>query len=70
MNKLIKENYITSHDDELAFYDAFFNTLLEKGFSMNDINMKEKKLVFKSLILNYLIKEIEKIEKEEGKISN
>ena len=32
--------------------------------------MKEKKLVFKSLILNYLIKEIEKIEKEEGKISN
>ena len=40
VNKLIKENYITSHDDELAFYDAFFNTLLEKGFSMNDINIK------------------------------
>ena len=40
INKLIKEKYITSHDDELAFYDAFFNTLLEKGFSMNDINIK------------------------------
>lgn len=40
VNKLIKENYITSHDDELAFYAAFFNTLLEKVFSMNDINIK------------------------------
>ncbi len=40
INKLIKEKYITSHDDELAFYDAFFNSLLEKGYSMNDINIK------------------------------
>ena len=40
INKLIKEKYITNHDDELAFYDAFFNTLLEKGYSMNDINIK------------------------------
>ena len=40
INKLIKEKYITSHDDELAFYDAFFDSLLEKGYSMNDINIK------------------------------
>ena len=50
------------------------NKLIEENISLNEkscsMDKKEKKLVFKSLILNYLIKEIEKIEKEEGKISN
>ena len=49
------------------------NNLLIKDISLNEkscsMNKKEKKFIFKNLILTYLIKEIEKIEKEEGKIS-
>ena len=48
------------------------NNLLVKNISLNDKSdyMKNVKHIFKTLILSYLVKEIEKVEKEEGKISN
>lgn len=49
------------------------NNIINKNISLNEkscsMNKQEKKFIFKNLILTYLIKEIEKIEKEEGKIS-
>ena len=48
------------------------NNLLIKDVSLNEKSdyMNNVKHIFKTLILSYLVKEIEKLEKEEGKISN
>lgn len=48
------------------------NNLLVKNISLNEKSdyMNNVKNIFKTLILSYLVKEIEKLEKEEGKISN
>lgn len=48
------------------------NNLLIKDISLNEKSdyMNNVKHIFKTLILSYLVKKIEKIEKEEGKISN
>ena len=51
---------------------TLMNNLLIKDISLNEKSdyMNNVKHIFKTLILSYLVKEIEKLEKEEGKISN
>lgn len=48
------------------------NNLLIKDISLNEKSdyMNNVKHIFKTLILSYLVKEIEKLEKEEDKISD